>query len=79
MGNTVQKTKKNNYNGKLVLIDGSKKFLCNPTYIITPREGDFYFFPSYMMHTVYPFSDTDEERRSVSFNARIDDDAAKLR
>ena len=79
MGNTVQKTKKNNHNGKLVLIEGSKKFLCNPTYIITPREGDFYFFPSYMMHTVYPFSDTDEERRSVSFNARIDDDAAKLR
>jgi len=32
-----------------------------------------------MMHTVYPFSDTSEERRSVSFNAKIDDDSAKLR
>ena len=79
MGETVQKSKKVNNNGKLVLIDGSKKFVCNPTYIITPQVGDFYLFPSYMMHTVYPFSDTTEERRSVSFNAKIDDDAAKLR
>ena len=79
MGQTIQKNKKVQHNGKLVLIDGSKKFLCNPTYIITPRMGEFYFFPSYMMHTVYPFSDTSEERRSVSFNAKIDDDSAKLR
>ena len=79
MGSTVQKEKKIHYNGKLVLIDGSKKFLCNPTYVITPKVGDFYLFPSYMMHTVYPFSDTLEERRSVSFNAKIDDDSAKLR
>ena len=79
MGSTVQKLKKVQHNGKLVLIDGSKKFLCNPTYVITPKVGDFYLFPSYMMHTVYPFLDTLEERRSVSFNAKIDDDSAKLR
>jgi len=79
MGATVQKEKKVQHNGKLVLIDGSKKFLCNPTYIINPKIGEFYLFPSYMMHTVYPFSDTSEERRSVSFNAKIDDDSAKLR
>ena len=79
MGETVQKEKKVKHNGKLVLIDGSKKFLCNPTYVITPKVGEFYLFPSYMMHTVYPFSDTSEERRSVSFNAKIDDDSAKLR
>ncbi len=79
MGETTQKNKKLNQNGKLVLIDGSKKFVCTPTYVITPQVGDFYFFPSYMMHTVYPFSETLDERRSVSFNAKIDDDAAKLR
>jgi len=79
MGETKQKTKKLNHNGKLVLIDGSKKFVCTPTYVINPKVGDFYFFPSYMMHTVYPFFDTTEERRSVSFNAKIDDDAARLR
>ena len=79
MGTTIQKEKKVQQNGKLVLVDGSKKFLCNPTYIIDPKVGEFYLFPSYMMHTVYPFSDTSEERRSVSFNAKIDDEAAKLR
>ena len=78
MGNTAQKEKKVNHNGKLILIDGSKKFVCNPSYIITPKVGDFYFFPSYMMHTVYPFFNTSEERRSVSFNAKIDEDAAQL-
>ena len=79
MGTTIQEEKKVQHNGKLVLVDGSKKFLCNPTYIIDPKVGEFYLFPSYMMHTVYPFSDTSEERRSVSFNAKIDDEAAKLR
>ena len=62
-----------------MLIDGSKKFLCNPTYVISPKKGDFYFFPSYMMHTVYPFLDSTDEIRSVSFNAKIDEDAARLR
>ena len=79
IGEYSQKNKKLNQNGKLVLIDGSKRFVCSPTYVITPQVGDFYFFPSYMMHTVYPFTDTSEERRSVSFNAKIDYDAAKLR
>ena len=44
------------------------------TYTVTPKVGDFYFFPNYLMHTVYPFSGTNDERRSVSFNAMIDDD-----
>jgi|TARA_B110000116_G_scaffold267411_1_gene279698 hypothetical protein len=79
MGQTIQKNKNVQQNGKLVLIDGSKKLLCNPTYVITPELGDFYLFPSYMMHTVYPFSNTLEERRSVSFNAKIDDESATLR
>ena len=56
-----------------------KNFYVIPTYVITPEKGNFYFFPSYMMHTVYPFLDSSEERRSVSFNAKIDDDAARLR
>ena len=41
---------------------------------IIPQVGDFYFFPNYLMHTVYPFKGTNEERRSISFNAFIDDD-----
>ena len=31
------------------------------------------FFPNYMMHTVYPFKNTNEERRSISFNAKVDE------
>ena len=73
-GEYHQKDKVNNQNGKLALVHGSKMFMQDSTYIVTPKVGDFYFFPNYLMHTVYPFTGTDEERRSVSFNAMIDDD-----
>ena len=43
------------------------------TISLKPKVGDFYFFPNYLMHTVFPFKDTKEERRSISFNAKIDD------
>ena len=78
MGETVQSNKKHNLNGKLVLIDGSKKLFCNPTHTITPEVGDFYLFPNYLMHAVYPFTETDEERRSVSFNAKLDNDSGSI-
>jgi len=58
--------------GTLNLIHGSKQFLSKSTFQIKPEVGDFYFFPNYMMHTVYPFKDSDEERRSISFNAFVD-------
>ena len=74
LGNKSQNIKKNNPNGHLVLIHGTKQFLSQSTFTIKPKVGEFYFFPNYMMHTVYPFKETDEERRSVSFNAYIDDD-----
>ena len=78
MGKTVQSNKKHNLNGKLVLIDGSKKLFCNPTHTITPEVGDFYLFPNYLMHAVYPFAETDEERRSVSFNAKLDNESGSI-
>ena len=73
MGNTIQKDKKNR-NGNLVLIHGSSQFLSKSILTIEPKVGDFYLFPNYVMHTVYPFADTDDERRSVSFNANLDQD-----
>tara|TARA_B110000008_G_C16783287_1_gene489596 strand:+ start:91 stop:738 length:648 start_codon:yes stop_codon:yes gene_type:complete len=74
-GEHKQKLKHTKYTGgNLQLVHGSKMFLCDSTFSIKPEVGDFYFFPNYLMHTVYPFSDTDEERRSISFNANIDDD-----
>ncbi|WP_440678035.1 putative 2OG-Fe(II) oxygenase [Candidatus Pelagibacter sp. HIMB1611] len=59
--------------GTLNLIHGTRQFLSNSTQKIIPKVGDFYFFPHYLMHTVYPFKDTDEERRSISFNGLIDE------
>ena len=72
LGGTLQKDKTINNNGKLEMVHGSKAFLCKPTFRVTPKVGDFYFFPHYLMHAVYPFFDSDEERRSVSFNATVD-------
>ena len=60
--------------GNLQLIHGSRMFLNHSIMNITPKVGDFYFFPNYMMHTVFPFKDSDEERRSISFNATVDDE-----
>ena len=59
--------------GNLNLIHGSNMFLSRSMYEIKPEVGDFYFFPHYLMHTVYPFKGTEEERRSISFNATIDE------
>jgi len=71
-GKTFQKDKKN-FNGNLSLIHGQRAFMSDAQYKITPEVGNFYIFPHYLMHTVYPFKDTDEERRSISFNAVVDE------
>ena len=42
------------------------------TKVAIPKEIDS------KIHTVYPFTDISDERRSASFNAKIDDDVAKL-
>ena len=75
LGKYIQEEKagaKNYAGGILNLIHGSKQFLSKATCQIKPEVGDFYFLPNYMMHTVYPFRDTNEERRSISFNAFVD-------
>ena len=72
-GSHVQDKRNKNYvGGTLNFIHGSKQFLSDSKFKVTPKVGDFYFFPHYLMHTVYPFKGTDEERRSISFNANID-------
>tara|TARA_Y100000992_G_scaffold244277_1_gene175378 strand:- start:58 stop:672 length:615 start_codon:yes stop_codon:yes gene_type:complete len=71
LGNTSQPDKKTNENGKLQLIFGSPNLFSKSTFLVKPELGDFYLFPNYLMHTVYPFTGTDEERRSVSFNAKL--------
>lgn len=71
-GPTVQNSKKSNRNGQIQFIHGQRAFLSDPTMTFEPQIGDFFLFPHYMMHTVYPFN-SEGERRSLSFNARIDD------
>jgi|TARA_B100001063_G_C16507082_1_gene424904 hypothetical protein len=74
LGKNIQEKKKNPYKGgNLQLIHGSRMFLSQSTMNILPKVGDFYFFPHYLMHQVFPFKDSKEERRSISFNAMIDD------
>ena len=48
-------------------------FLNKSVYHAMPKVGDLYIFPNYLMHHVWPFKDTNEERRSISFNAEIDE------
>ena len=72
-GETKQKNKTVNLNGNLQLIHGSQQFLSKSLWNIKPELGDFYMFPNYLMHSVFPFTGTDQERRSISFNAIVDD------
>ena len=72
-GKHVQEKQKKEYRGgNLQLVHGARMFLSHSVHNIVPKVGDFYFFPNYLMHVVYPFKDTNEERRSISFNANID-------
>ena len=73
LGKHVQKkTSKEYRGGSLQLIHGSRMFLSHSTLNIKPVVGDFYLFPNYLMHNVFPFKNSNEERRSISFNALID-------
>jgi len=69
--------KENNRNGNIAFIHGSTQLTASSVFTVKPELGDLYIFPSNMMHTVYPFF-SDEERRSVSFNAFLDKDAVKI-
>ena len=39
----------------------------SPAFKVVPRKGDYYIFPSYLLHTVYPFK-SDKTRISASIN-----------
>ena len=74
-GKHIQEKGSNVYKGgNLNFVHGNHQFLSNSIYEVKPQVGDFYIFPNYLMHTVYPFNGSDEERRSISFNAIIDPD-----
>lgn len=72
-GKSFQHSKEKNLNGNIQLIHGSKNFLSSSIYNHEPKLGDFILFPSYLMHQVYPFYETNLERRCISFNASVDE------
>ena len=54
-GKHVQdKGDKEYFGGTLNLIHGTRQFMSSSKLKIIPEVGDFYIFPHYLMHTVYP-------------------------
>ena len=58
-------------NGHLEFIGGSQDLLGRNNLKVNAEEGEFYIFPYSLMHGVYPFSDTDEKRRTLSYNCDL--------
>ena len=65
--------KATNANGRINFTHGTRQFLSMGTITRKPEIGKIYLFPNYLMHSVYPFYG-EGERRSMSFNAYINDD-----
>lgn len=53
--------------GHIDFVDGRANILARHNYLVKPEIGMMYLFPSWLMHTVYPFR-SEGERRSVAFN-----------
>ena len=68
--NKLVKNKQFKTNGTIDFINGQKNLLSNSIYNLKPKLRDLLIFPSYLMHSAYPFN-VDGERRSFSFNAKI--------
>ena len=62
-----------NANGKINFVHGSHQFLSSPISIKMPEVGKIFLFPNYLMHSVNPFYGKGE-RRSISFNAYVDNE-----
>jgi len=56
--------------GHIQFSNGSPNWLESSGFIVKPSVGDFYIFPSKLLHTVYPFY-CEGERRSFSVNMEV--------
>lgn len=56
--------------GHIEFVYGVPQEFNSHTLTIRPEVGDFYLFPKYLMHTVYPFQ-SEGERRSFSMNVGV--------
>ena len=71
-GSSIHPEKRNNDNGKINFVHGSRQFLSTSIITEKPELGKMFLFPNYLMHSVNPFYGKGE-RRSFSFNAVIDE------
>ena len=58
-------------NGHLEFIGGQQHSLAISQLRLSPKVGDFFVFPYTLVHGVYPFYDTDQVRRTLSYNCDI--------
>ena len=58
-------------NGHLEFIGGAQHSLSMSQIRLSPKVGDFFVFPYTLVHAVYPFRDTDQVRRTLSYNCDI--------
>ena len=70
-GSSKHPEKKDDFHGNINFIHGNRQFLSNSIMTNKPEVGKMFIFPNYLMHSVNPFYG-DGERRSISFNAFID-------
>ena len=72
-GSSKHPEKRDNFNGNINFVHGSRQFLSTPLISKKPELGKMYIFPNYLMHSVNPFYG-EGERRSLSFNAVINEE-----
>ena len=58
-------------NGHLEFVGGAQHSLSMSQIRLSPKVGDFFVFPYTLVHAVYPFKDTDQVRRTLSYNCDI--------
>jgi len=58
-------------NGHLEFIGGAQHSLSISQFRTSPKVGDFFVFSYTLVHGVYPFSGTDQVRRTLSYNCDI--------
>ena len=56
--------------GCLEFLGSIPNHFANHSYLVKPEVGDFYLFPSWLTHQVYPFR-SKGERRSMAFNVHF--------
>jgi hypothetical protein len=60
-----------NTNGHLELGGGSQDVLSIAQIRVDAQVGDFYVFPYTVTHGVYPFNNTNQKRRTLSYNCDL--------